>query len=242
LSSFFIEAILFKFSGLGVSSSDFGIFCFAAAFDVRSRRIPDVLWVIFGGIGAVLYVWDYDDGITPYHVITILTSIFAGIMLWVWKIAGSADTFAILAMAVILPVHYEFVMIPIMILVSAFFLVAILVTLYNVFLNLSDIIRSRKMDIFSEFSEPKHKKIFAFVSVHRKRKCEKFVIPAEKSMSITPNVKSFAFASSRNGVTKYSQLLQSNETYVQNVPPLIAYMFGVAVFLLLPEILSRTMM
>ena len=215
----------------------------AAAFDVRSRRIPDVIWVIFGGIGAVLYAWDYDDGgITPYHVITVLTSIFAGIILWRWKIAGLADTFAIFAMAVILPVHYEFVMMPIMILVAAFFLVVIFVTLHNVFLNLSDIIRSRKLDIFSEFSEPKHKKIFAFVSVHRKRKYEKFVISTENSMSITPNVKSFVFLSSGNRVIRYSQLLQSNEMYVQSVPPLIAYMFGVAVFLLLPEILSRIMM
>jgi len=215
----------------------------AAAFDVRSRRIPDVIWVIFGGIGAVLYAWDYDDGgITPYHVITVLTSIFAGIILWRWKIAGLADTFAIFAMAVILPVHYEFVMMPIMILVAAFFLVVIFVTLHNVFLNLSDIIRSRKLDIFSEFSEPKHKKIFAFVSVHRKRKYEKFVISTENSMSITPNVKSFVFLSSRNRVIRYSQLLQSNKMYIQSVPPLIAYMFGVAVFLLLPEILSRIMM
>ena len=103
----------------------------AAAFDVRSRKIPDGIWLVFGGIGVVLYAWDYDHGMTSYHVITILTSIFAGMILWRWKIAGLADTFALLAMVVILPVHYEFVMMPIMILVSAFFLVAILVTLYN---------------------------------------------------------------------------------------------------------------
>ena len=213
----------------------------AAAFDVRSRKIPDGIWLVFGGIGAVLYAWDYDE-ITPYHVITIFTSVFAGMMLWKWNIAGLADTFAILTMAVILPVHYEFVMMPIMILVVAFFLVVTFVTLYNVFLNLSDIIRSRKMDIFSEFSEPKYKKIFAFVAVHRKRKYEKFVIPTENSMSMTPDVKSFVFLSSRNKVTRDNQLLQSNEMYVQNAPPLTAYMFGVAVFLLLPEILSRIMM
>ena len=211
----------------------------AAAFDVRSRRIPDGIWLVFGIIGAVLYAWDYDDGeMTPYHVITIFTSIFAGMMLWRWNIAGLADTFAILAMAVILPVHYEFVMMPIMILVTTFFLVVTFVTLYNVFLNLSDMIRSRKLDIFYKFLEPKHKKIFAFVAVHRKRKYDKFVISTENSMSITPNVKSFVFLSSRNRVTRDNQSLQSNEMYVQNVPPLTAYMFGVAVFLLLPEILS----
>ena len=140
----------------------------AGFFDVRSRKIPDVVWLIFGGIGAILYAWDHHS-MTPYHVITIFTSVLAAMMLWRWKIAGLADSFAILAMTVILPVHYEFVMMPIVIMVSSFFLVVIFVTMYNVSLNLSDAIRSKKMDIFSEFSEPKYKKAFAFVTVHRKR-------------------------------------------------------------------------
>ena len=203
----------------------------AAVFDVKSRKIPDVIWLIFGGIGAVLYAWDY-DGVTPYHVITIFTSIFAGMMLWRWRIAGLADTFAILATTVILPVHYEFVMMPIMILVMAFLLAVVFVTLYNVSLNVFDIIRSRKMCMFSEFSEPRYKKAFAFLAGHKKRRFEKFVIPMENSMNLTPNIKSFVFLSSRNKVKRYNQLQKSHEMYVQSVPPLTAYMFGVGLFLL----------
>ena len=62
----------------------------------------------------------------------------------------------------------------------------------------------------------------------------------ENSMNITPNIKFFAFlSSSRNKVTRNNkQLLRSNKIYVQSVPPLTSYMFGVAVFLLLPEIFS----
>ena len=210
----------------------------AATFDVKSRKIPDVIWLVFGVIGAVLYIWDYDDGMTSYHAITILTSGFAGMMFWKWKIAGLADAFAVLAMAVILPVHYEFVMMPIMILVMSFLLVVIFIMLYNVSLNVSDMIRSRKRDIFSEFPEPIYKKAFAFLTIHRKRRFERFVIPTESSMSIVPGVKSFVFLSSRSKVKRDNQLLQSNGMYVQNVPPLTAYMFGVGLFLLLPEILS----
>ena len=211
--------------------------CIAAAFDVKSRKIPDVIWLVFGGIGALLYLWDY-VGVTPYHIITIFTSVLAGMMLWRWKIAGLADSFAILAVTVILPVHYEFVMMPMMILVLSFFLVVIFVTMFNVSLNLSDVIRSRKMDIFSEFSEPKYKKIFAFFTVHMKRRYEKFVTPVEDSISITPSVKSFAFMLSQSKAKRESQILQSSGVYVQSIPPLVAYMFGVAVFLLFPEILS----
>lgn len=213
----------------------------AAIFDVKSRKIPDVLWLIFGGIGVALYIWDYSN-VTPYHVIAILMSVFIGIALWRWRLSGIADSIAVIAMAVILPVHYEFVMMPILVLITAFFLIAIFVTLYTIFLNLSDMIRSKKLDIFSEFLEPKHKKIFAFVSVHRKRRFEKFAIPAENSMSITPNAKSFIFLSSRSKVKRNNQSLQSNEMYVQSVPPLVTFMFGVGLFLLLPEILSWVML
>ena len=206
----------------------------AGIFDIKSRKIPDVIWLIFGEIDAVLYAWDH-DGMTPYHTITIFTSVFAGIILWRWKIVGSADAFAILAITVILPVHYGFVMMPIMILVTSFLLVVIFVTTYNVFLNVSDMIRIKKLDVFSEFSEPRYRKAFAFVAVHRKRRFEKFVIPAENS--IISHIKSFVFLSHRNKI-RDSQLLQSNVTYVQSIPPLITYMFGVALFLLLPEILS----
>ncbi len=210
----------------------------AGMIDVRSRKIPDVLWLIFGGIGALLYIWDHHS-MTPYHIVTIFTSVFAAMMLWRWNIAGAGDSFAILAMTVILPVHYEFVMMPILILISSVFLAVVFVTMYNVSLNLSDVIRTKKIDVFSKFSESKYKKALAFVTIHRKRRFEKFVIPMENSMSRTPNVKSFVFLQYRNKATQQNkQLLQSSEVYVQSVPPLIAYMFGVTVFLLLPEILS----
>jgi len=213
------------------------VLCIAAAFDVKSRKIPDILWLIFVGIGAALYIWDYHN-MTSYHVITIFTSVFSAMILWRWKIAGLADAYAVLAITVLLPVHYKFVMMPIMILALSFSLVVIFVTMYNVSLNLSDVISSKKTDIFSEFSEPKYKKAFAFITIHRKRGFEKFVIPAENSMSTTPNVKSFVFVSSRSKATRVNQLPQSNQMYVQSVPPLIAYMFVVAVFLLFPEIFS----
>jgi len=210
----------------------------AGIFDFKTRKIPDILWLIFGGLGIILYIWDYHT-ITPYHIIAILTSAFVGVAIWKWRITGLADCFAIIAMAVILPVYYEFVIMPIVILIAALFLVVIFVILYNVSLNISDIIRSKRLDIFSDFqSESKIKKIFAFFVVHRKRNYERFVIPTESSMSITPDVKSFVFLFSQNGIKRNSQLLQSSEMYVQSIPPLISYMFGVAVFLFLSEILS----
>ena len=209
----------------------------AGIFDVKSRKIPDLIWLIFGGIGIVLYAWDYEN-ITSYHVIAIITSVFVGITIWRWNITGLADSFAVFAMAVILPVHYEFVMMPIVVLVVGLFLVAIVMTLYNMSLNIFDTLRSKKFNVFSEFkSESKYKKMFAFFAIHRKRKYERFVIPTEYSMRITPGIKSFVFVSLRSNVTETKQI-KSRQTYVQNIPPLIFYMFTVSILLLLPEILG----
>ena len=207
----------------------------AGIFDFKTRKIPDVIWLIFGGIGTILYAWDYDK-VTSYHMIAIITSIFVGVAIWRWNIAGLADCFAIITMAVILPVHYEFVMMPIVILIAASFLVVILVTLYNVSLNLSDIIRSKRLDVFSDFeTESKIKKIFAFFVIHRKRKYERFVLFAESSISVIPNKKSFVFLSSRNKRITGENQINLLVMYVQTIPPLIAFVSGITLSILLPE-------
>lgn len=91
----------------------------ASYFDVKTRMVPDILWLIFGGLGAILYVFDYQI-VTPYHFIAMIMGGFTSFMVWRWRLAGSADAFAILAMTVILPVHYEFVMVPILVVVGSF--------------------------------------------------------------------------------------------------------------------------
>jgi len=210
----------------------------AGVLDFKTRKIPDVLWLIFGGMGAILYIWDYSN-VTSYHFIAILTSIFIGVAIWRWKIAGMADCFAIIAMAVILPVHYEFVMMPIMILVIAFFVMVIGMMLYNILLNLVEMVRTKTWAFSAFKSESRYKKAFAFLAIHRKRKHEKFVISSEKISETELHTKSFVFLSSKNKITRDNQIINSNnELYVQNVPPLITVLFGVAVFLLFPEILE----
>ena len=207
----------------------------AGIMDAKTRKIPDVLWLVFGGIGAILYIWDYET-LTPYHHIAMILSGSVGLMVWRWRIAGIADSLAIIAMSVILPVHYEFVMMPILILVLSFFTVVFATVLYNVVLNSLDLVKKKRL--FSEFKdESTYRKLFAFVSSHRKRNHEKYVIPTETLMSITPNVKSFRFLSSRNNAIR-DGTIQSSETYVQNIPPLITFLFGISMLLLLPEILS----
>ena len=210
----------------------------ADVLDFKTRKIPDILWMIFGGIGAILYIWDYRT-ITPYHIIAIITSSFVGVAIWKWRITGVADCFAVIAIAVILPIHYEFVMMPIITLVFTFFIVMFGLMMYNISLNLAEMIRTKTW-IFSDFKpESRYRKTFAFLSIHRKRKHERFVISAEKTSEMKSDTRAFVFLSPKNKITyRDNQIKLHNELYVQNIPPLITYMFGVTVFLLLPEILS----
>lgn len=129
-------------------------------------------------------------------------------------------------------------MMPILILVLSFFIAVIGMMLYNVSLNLAEMVRTKRWT-FSEFkSESRYKKVFAFLAIHRKKRYERFVISAEKNSEIESSDKSFVFLLSKNKTFRDNQIKSNNEIFVQNVPPLITFLLGVAVFLLLPEILE----
>ena len=107
----------------------------ASYFDIKTRMVPDVIWLIFGGIGVILYVFDYES-VTSYDFLAMIMGGFAAFMVWRWRLAGTADVFAILAITVILPVHYEFVMIPIVVLVGSFVIVGFVTLIRYIALRL----------------------------------------------------------------------------------------------------------
>ncbi len=91
----------------------------ASYFDIKTRMVPDIIWLVFGGLGTILYVFDYQN-VASYHVIALVMGGFVSFMIWRWRFTGTADALAVLAMTVILPAHYDFVMIPITILIGGF--------------------------------------------------------------------------------------------------------------------------
>ena len=205
----------------------------ASYFDVKSRQIPDVIWLVFGGFGVILYVFDWQS-VTSYHILSMIVALTAVLLLYLYRLAGAADIFAILSIAVILPVSYGFVMVPITILIGAGFVVAILVTLYNVTLNVLDLTKNKSL--FEEFAESRHKKFFALFTVHRKRRWERFVVSAE-SLSSTNKTSFVFFAWNKNIVPNQSHTIGNQNIMVQNIPPFVAYLFVVSLFLLFPQIM-----
>ena len=209
------------------------LFAIASVYDYKSRKIPDVLWIIGTGIGGILYIFDFQDTSSAYHVISFFTSCFFGFMLYRFRFIGLADVFAIVSISVILPVHYEFVMVPIAITVLALILVVISVTAYNVVLNTIDLISKRRLPFENFSKESLYRKIFAFFFIHKKRRYEKYVIISEKYYPVMPKNRSFALISRSREISQIKA-----EKFVQNAPPFVLFMMIGLVLLLLPEILE----
>lgn len=206
------------------------LFSTASIYDYKTRRIPDILWIAFSGIGAILYVMDYES-FSAYHVISFFTSCFFGFVLYRLKFVGIADMFGIISIAVILPVHYEFVMIPILVTILALILVVSATLLYNVLLNTRDMM-SKGRRLFDGFpGEPLCRKFLAFFFIHKKMGYERFVISAESQYPAIPKNKSFVLISRSKEISQV-------EGFVQNASPFALFMMIGIVLLLLPEILG----
>ena len=208
------------------------LFGVASIYDYKTRRIPDILWIVFSGVGAIMCVTDYHESFSAYHVIVFFTSCFFGFVLYRLKFIGMADMFGIISISVILPVHYEFVMIPILSTILALILVVSATVLYNVALNTIDRISMKRKNPFEGFAgEPLYRKFFAFFFIHKKRRYEKFVISAEKQYPVIPKNRSFILISRSKEISKVDGL-------VHNAPPFVVFVMIGMVLLLLPEILS----
>ena len=209
------------------------LFGIASIYDYKTRKIPDILWIVFSGIGGGLYVVDYES-FSAYHVISFFTSCVFAILLYRLKFVGMADVFDMISIAVILPVHYEFVMVPILGTILALIIVVFATILYNFTLNVVDIISTKRKSLFSEFvGEPLYRKLLAIFFIHRKRGYERFVISGENQYPAIPKNRSFVLISRNKEISPHME-----GGFVQNVPPFVLFMMVGIVLLLLPEILS----
>ena len=209
------------------------LFGIASVYDCKTRKIPDILWIVFSGIGGWLYVIDYES-FSAYHVISFFTSCVFALLLYRLKFVGMGDVFAIISIAAILPVHYEFVMIPIIGTILALIIVVIVTVLYNFTLNVTDMMSTKRKSLFSEFEgESLSRKILAIFFIHRKRGYERFVILSENQYPAIPKNRTFVLISRSKEIS--SQIYGG---FVQNAPPFVLFMM-VGIFLLLfPDVLG----
>ncbi|MDE1818949.1 MAG: prepilin peptidase [Thaumarchaeota archaeon] len=155
----------------------------ASYFDIKTREVDDRIWLIFTIPGIALYF------LAPLPSFTTIFFLVIGVvigMTWFLTHAfGQADGLAIIALAVVFPIFNE---IPVSVLVAltTTVLLGLFGTLYNIAYNLSDMVHGK---IFHGINEKLHRKILGFLTIHRKRSYEKFVMPSQTGDKFSFNFK-----------------------------------------------------
>lgn len=146
------------------------MFSIASYYDLRSRKISDWVWVVFGTIGTFLYIFDWESFL-PDVFFWISFSVVVACLLWLCKLYGGADVLAIIVLSIIVPTH-DNLPIPMTVLLIAFVTASAYVITYNVYRNTKSLIKNKML--FSEVNEPYYKKIIAFFVMHEKSNNERF--------------------------------------------------------------------
>lgn len=138
----------------------------ATASDIKKREISDIIWIVFGAIGAGLLIFSSD--LSEDLLKTGIALIVAPIALIIWRVGlfGGADAFALIALAVIAPQMTLFggTVMPFTTLTNAV-LLSIVPMLVNVIRNA--VLLAARRDIFEGFEETKSRKIFAMFIGYR---------------------------------------------------------------------------
>ncbi|WP_268542698.1 A24 family peptidase C-terminal domain-containing protein [Candidatus Nitrosotenuis cloacae] len=138
----------------------------ATASDIKNREISDIIWIVFGAIGAILVAFSADIGEEMLNV--GISLIVAPIVLIIWRVGlfGGADAFALIALAVLAPnmTMFEGTITPFTALTNAVVL-SIAPMLVNVTRNTILIASGRK--IFDGFEETTSRKIAAMFIGYR---------------------------------------------------------------------------
>ncbi|MGI0060922.1 MAG: hypothetical protein ACREBA_00545 [Nitrosotalea sp.] len=188
----------------------------ATYFDIKKREVNDIVWIIFGGTGAILYLFEPVDFITVLYVII---GIAIGIA-WIFTRAfGQADGLALIALAITLPA-YDRLPVAVISSIGVPFLAALYGLCCNTAYNISDLLHGR---LFFGVCEKRHRKAFAFLVLHRKREHEKFVFPAQEKDK-------FVFHFRPETDLEFSNDFQG---YVTSALPLIPFMLASIILILL---------
>ena len=188
----------------------------ASFFDIKKREVNDVIWIVFGGAGSILYLFEPIDPIT---VLYIVIGVAIG-MIWIFTRAfGEADGLALIALSITLPT-YDRLPVAVIVSIGVPFLASLYGLCRNVSYNISDLLHGR---IFSGICEKQYRKAFAFFVLHRKREHERFVFPAQDNEKFL-----FRFR------PKTDQEFSSNfQGYVTLASPLIPFMLVSMILILL---------
>jgi len=202
------------------------MFAVAAFFDVKERKIHDIVWLIFGGTGAILYAVAFPGII---DIVSMAVGVTLASTFWFFRLYAGADALALISLSVILPTYHDFI-IPLRMVVISTAISIVYGIIYNIATNSRTFLLDNKK-IFVEFDESLYRRIAAFFLIHKRSKNEKFVFPAERIVS---GRKKFRFRYDPDD--EFSK----DEAYVSLAMPLTLFfligLLGLILFIILPHI------
>ncbi|MEW6043540.1 MAG: A24 family peptidase C-terminal domain-containing protein [Thermoproteota archaeon] len=138
----------------------------ACASDIKKREIHDLIWIVFGGIAAILIPFSGNLQDELYSI--GISLIVAPIAIIIWRIGlfGGADAFALIVLAALVPGASltQNMITPFTVLTNAV-IISIVPMLVNVTRNC--ILLAAKRNIFEGFDETTGRKIFAMFIGYR---------------------------------------------------------------------------
>jgi hypothetical protein len=140
----------------------FGMLAVASCYDLRSGKINDMLWVVFGVVGLFLYFFDWPP---PSILVWVALGVFVVFLCWKLRLFGEADVLALGTLSIILPL-YDGVPVAMLVLVIALVLASSYAVLINSYRNLRTLVRNGKL--FTDLDESCSKKLIAFFLVHQR--------------------------------------------------------------------------
>jgi preflagellin peptidase FlaK len=138
----------------------------ATISDIKKREISDIIWIVFGGLGACLipFAANLNDELLKIAISMIVAPI--AILIWRLGLFGGADAFALIALAVLAPgtTLAGEIITPFTVLTNTI-LLSIIPMLINVTRN--TVLLVTKNDIFEGFNETKGRKVLAMFIGYR---------------------------------------------------------------------------
>ncbi len=146
----------------------------ASYYDLKSREVNDMVWIVFGVIGAVLYVFDAPS--FSVNVIATGFGLYVAFLCWRLQLCGGADVLSLVTLSVILPT-YRHIPATVAVWVIGLTIAFSYAIMSNIYRNLRTYIAGQ--ELFAEFDDSWYKKLAAFFLIHKRTEGEKYGFAAE---------------------------------------------------------------
>lgn len=203
---------------------------FTSYLDLKKREVEDKVWLIFGGIGVLLQIYEIHIGETSLVQlgISVVLATVVGMGLYFFGFYGGADGKALIVVGVLVPVFVPKVglysIAPLIVLTNGV-LISILLPIALLLFNATRL--ARRQPIFEGFSEPWYRKALAcFLGFKQTGKPREFQFSMEKQASEGNEPRKFQFSMMQDDFET-----KGNTWVTPGIPLLVFFTIGYFVML-----------